>query len=472
MALTAQFGGGSLPTGWSFVQNGAANATIDNSGESADILIPAGTTSDSIFSTSSSDGTAGLEHSVSGDFDIAVRVSTVLTGDATPMFGFILRGATVAEMIRWSVYGNGAEANQYGYQRAGGSGSTFQGAGSLATAAVYLGGAPAWYRVVRSGTTYTFYASGDGALWNQHAQGTSNADPGTLKLSVGSTGNLSGVPVRIDEVVDLDAAGTTDARGTIQTTYTDPASVLTTDFTTLPSWLVLDTTVDGTATHGAGYVELSTATADGSSGRLTYSGTGYVEGGLLLGLRVTTENASAYIAAALAVNDGGGNIDVYMGLPGYGFEILAQGSGDTTVPIRVHRPASIDLFDEPYTFLAPKWSYGDVTSKVWVRLEKFGSRMRMRTWLDSAGSEPSTWDYDAEEDTLRGEGLMEPYVSIGHNPGAPSDGAVRIEDLTFYEVSDTKPTLVGAAGSSAQYVGSTQVLRSYVGTTLVFGSAP
>ena len=41
MALTAQFGGGSLPTGWTFVQNGAANATIDNSGESADILIPA-----------------------------------------------------------------------------------------------------------------------------------------------------------------------------------------------------------------------------------------------------------------------------------------------------------------------------------------------------------------------------------------------------------------------------------------------
>lgn len=440
-SLNAEFGGGALPAGWTFVQNGQANATIDNSGECAEITIPPGTTSDSITSTGSSDATAGLVHSVSGDFDVAMRIATAFAGDDSTIMGLILRGAADAEMIRWTPYSAEHTVYIYGYARSvsGGSGTFVSGSGLAGT---WLDNNPPWWRAKRVGNVYTFYASGDGVTWITQASVDIGVDAQTIKLGLGQYGDKLGLGIRIDKTVDLLALGGTDARDTVPTLY--PANEVSTDFSTgLPAWLALDTRVDGLATLDTANnrVQLKSATADGSSGRLIYNGAETFDAaGVLMSYYVTGSSASpSYTAIGVAADDGAGSdIDVYAASPAYILEI-ADGYGGA-VAVRVTRPLFINEFNEPYLYMdeASRTSIAEYT-KTFIRVEKYGPRVRMRRWPASQ-AEPSTWDlYDGEDDTLRGLGPLVPYASVGHNPGAGYDEncVINIEEVEFYELTDT-----------------------------------
>ena len=78
----------------------------------------------------------------------------------------------------------------------------------------------------------------------------------------------------------------------------------------------------------------------------------------------------------------------------------------------------------------------DIQVLYWFKVEKYGSRLRMKQWEDRNG-EPAEWLYDGEVDVLRGvstNNLLKPYVSIGHNPGTGETGAINILSLEFYEL--------------------------------------
>lgn len=460
MALTAQFGGGALPTGWSFAPNGAtSNAVLDNSGDCAEITIPAGTTSDSITSTGSVDNTCGLVHAVSGDFDIAQRISTPIGGDQTQIYGFVLRGSTNVHMIRYTPFANDAQTMQYGYQRSGGSGSTFRSPNPLI--GDWLEANPSWVRCTRVGTTYTFSISGDGLNWVEQASTTSAADPLTVKLCVGQYSQALGLPFRIDRCVDMTGLYS-DARNAVPAYY--PGTTEVADLSAgVPSWMMLATEGDGDVVLGVGAgpafnpaIILSTAPADGSSGRILYNGAGYLNAGMLASSYIQGGSGS-YGVIGLGVDDGGGSIDVYSAAPGYIEEI--HGTTGEQVSVRVHRPLVINIFNEPYLFLGGRSTPAGAGVKVYCRVEKYGSRLRMRRWRYDV-AEPTTWDYDGEEDSLRGLGPLKPYLAIGHNPGtvvtAPE---MFVEDLEFYELTDAPPSV-----GYDVYLGDTQVDAVYLGS--------
>jgi hypothetical protein len=104
----------------------------------------------------------------------------------------------------------------------------------------------------------------------------------------------------------------------------------------------------------------------------------------------------------------------------------------------VRRPINQDGFNEPYMFLGPSGQQVNTALVSWFRIEKYGSRLRMKQWEDAAG-EPAEWLYDGEVDVLRGvnaNNLLKPFVSIGHNPdSATNTGAISILSLEFYELT-------------------------------------
>ncbi len=438
--VTATFGGGALPEGWSFDQNSAANAVLDNSGDTAAITIPAGTISDGIFSVGSPDNTSGLTHAISGDFDVAVRFASVMTTDNSSDIGFVLTGATDADKIRFSIYSAGRVSNQYGYARVGGSGTNYQAPAQI-NISDWLQTHPTWLRVVRTGTTFTFYGSGDGSVWTQFTSVTGAYSPQTLKVHVGQYADAIGATVRVDQTVDLGDLETTDARGDAPTYY--EGITVSSDLTTLPSWIDLDSEGSGSASHAAGEITLSTATADGSSGKLSFQGNGYDDAGVLMSWWVENATGVPFLAIGLQANDGTDGLDVYSDGPNYLHEIQAAGVQGKQVAVRTTRPYGTQVgFDEPYGYLGPNSTPFGVVTKQWSRVEKIGSRLRMRRWLDT-DSEPTTWDYDGVEDTLRGVSSngYTPYAVMGHNPGDSSTGDLIIDSVEFYEIS-TEPVEV------------------------------
>lgn len=460
MALTAEFGGSaSLPTGWTFAQDGTGTATLDNTGRTAVLTIPAGVAADSITSPGSSDKSAGLVHAVSGDFDLAFRVDTVIGGDNSAMFGFILRGADDSDMVRYQVYAVGLAPRQYGYARFGGAGNNFRSASVLPSG--WLESHGAWLRAVRSGSDFEFFMSGDGYRWAaMGASFTGSNDPQTVKLSLGQYADKVGAPFRIARSVDLAALGGTDARAPVP--VYSPGATEVTDFSTLPAWLELQSQGDGDAVHAAGEVTLSTDAADGSTGRLAYTGVGYENAGMLIRYRCPV-TGSSYLAIGLGVDDGGPvPMDVYANGPGYITEIEVATGQD--LPVRIHRPLSISQFNEPYVFLYFDQEDGrDLTDLWWFRIEKFGARLRMRTWEDGT-PEPSTWWFDGEEDTQRDEGLLQPYASVSHNDGSPAATELVIDSLAFYELNAGLPSASGDAalawGWAASAAGADSTLRA------------
>ena len=480
--LTAQFGGGSLPAGWTFEQNSAANAVNTNTGSSTKIQIPAGTASDNIYSPATTDNTAGILHDLpTGSFDIAIRVATAIGGDNSSGFGFNLIGADSTDMIRWGLYSTDDFTYKYGYARQGPSGTgvstEFQAANAWQDG-VWLRNHPSWLRVAYDGVdTFTFYLSGDGNTWVTESTHTSALHaPETLKFFVQQGYDLLGRTIRIDECVDLGDIGGTDARGAAPTYY--QGTTETSDLTSTPAWLT--TEADGTgssAVQSGSVMTLTTGTATDSSARLVYNGAAaYTNAGVLVSATAPNDGfvQDCYYVIGLAANDAGADIDVYSKYPSYLLEIDAESGAQ--VAVRSVRPvAPITNLNESYVLLEAQETPANVsgTTKTWTRMEKYGTRLRVRRWSD-ADSEPSTWDYDGEEDVLRGVGNLEPYIAIAHNPtpGIGQPQTLQIDDIEFYELTDTAPTgvnsYVGDTEASALYVGSSAVTAIHLGSSQIW----
>lgn len=477
MTLTATFGGGSLPTGWSFEQNGAGNATIDNSGDCAEITIPAGTTSDSIYSSNSPDNTAGLIHAVSGDFDVAVRYSTIIGGDNSGMLGFGLRGPSDSEYVRYTFYAQTAMTNHYGYARSNNPSyfNNFRTATGLPVS-LYLNGHPMWIRAKKVGSDFTFLGSADGLNWDELASVNAPVVPEIVKLVAGQIGSKLGLPTRIDECVDMTGMND-DVRGPIPTV--DVGTLESTDFTTLPTWTTLSSAPDGDAVHSTGKVSLSTAPLDGSKGVLSYDGVGYARNaGLLVAFEVPTPDLSAYLSIGLFLDDGLGSVDVNTDHPNYKLDI-GIGSSISGKFSEVHRPVSVTTYQEPYVYLGgDAFPEGNQLSTRFVRLERIGKWLRGKLWSSvTPGGEPAVWDWEGVTDGLRGLGPLKPYVSLTHAPSAEPTATVDILSLDFYELVSSTPETpggisIGEAGVSSIFVGSTPVQRVYRGSDVLFDSTP
>jgi hypothetical protein len=343
------------------------------------------------------------------------------------MWNIVLRGNSDARMIRSCIYASNVAASWYGYER-------FDGAGAAVTITPggwnWLNGHPHWMRANRVGEVYTFYTSGDGLSWEQFWQITSNIDAETFKIGVGQYSQVLGLPMRVDEAVDLMAKGDTDARKDLPA-YAKGTTESTT-FAELPSWLTLDAQGDGSATLGTNLVELATAASDPSRATITYNGAGYENAGILVSAQRASID-SAFVVFGLAADDGGPQIDVYANTPGYIIE-LAHNKGDDSIPVIVRRPISNDDFNEPYGFFGPAGQAVNQSVNIcWFKVEKYGSRVRIKQW--AGADEPVSWLYDGEIDILRGVGPLKPYVSIGHNPGTGETGAINIFSLEFYELT-------------------------------------
>lgn len=450
--------GGSLPSGWTFVDPTSVGSSLTHGTDYAQVSITPGMTADSINSVGSTDATVGLVHDISGNFDVAVRFASVFAGDHSTMCGFILRGASDAEMVRWTPYGTASRWSVYGYARSGGVGNEFS---NYADDNNWFYGNPAWIRASRSGTTYNFYASSDGVNWTQLSQVTTNVDAITIKLALGQYQNNLGRAFRWELVRDLLTAGNTDARDA-EPDYTTSQSQ-TTDFSSLPAWLSLESNADGSAVVTGGQLQLSTGSADQSYGRIAYVGTGHTYAGMLAKISWTATNGLAFGVAGLGVQDGGGSIDQYSRSPAYGYEI----AGDTThasIPLRVHRPVgTVPDFNESYTFLEDGVNAPESTATWWwYRVEVIDDRIRFRLWADGS-TEPSTWVFDGEESILRREGPFVPYLSISHNDGFAVSATIVADELTFYELELSQVTNVnvgqGIETDTAQAQGR---LKSYL----------
>jgi hypothetical protein len=423
------FGRGELPDGWTFVSSSGGEATLDNT-DGAKIVIPAGVEADAISDPINSDDTAGLVTPVSGDFDIAFRVADMAAGDSSRMWNILLRGNSDARMIRFCLYANNITVKTYGYERFDGTGATIP---ISQPGWAWLNGHPPWMRATRSGDVYSFYTGGDGLDWLPMAQVTSSIDAETFKIGVGQYSQVLGLPMRVDEAVDLMAKGDTDARKAVPA-YTK-GTTETTTFAELPSWLTLDAQGDGSATLGANLVELATASSDPSRATITYNGAGYENAGILVSAqRSPLTPGKAFVVFGLAADDGGPQIDVYSNTPGYILE-FDHNQFDTSIPVIVRRPITLDIFDEPYGFIGPGGMTVNQDNICWFRVEKYGSRLRMRQWDESRTTEPTWWLYDGEIDMLRGVGPIKPYVSIAHNPGLGENSAINIFSLEFYELT-------------------------------------
>lgn len=441
--LETEFDLGELPPGWSFAQNSVSNATISHDDDFASITIPNGTTSDTIFNASNGDNTAGLVYPIEDDFDIAVRIGSARNSDDSTMYGFILRGITDAEMIRWTPYSTGAGYNVYGYERSGGSGTAFQGAVGLAAAAglpggTSLAGSPAWMRAKRDGTDYTFYVSHDGNTWYEVSTVDSSVDAITIKLVVGQIDAVVGLPFRYDAVVDLLSKGSTDARKT-EPVYFKGASQFTDFSSGVPAWLSLSSNLDGDSELVGDEVHISTtAGANGSYGRMSYVGTGLTaNAGAHFRMYAPDRQTGSYSAFGIGFQDGGGDIDQYSPGPLFGFEAELATGTDNLPFIRAHRPNGVGYtLNEAYSFLTIE----DYTpTALWnFRIEIFGDRVRLKHWSDAV-SEPTAWNFDAEDRTLALAGPLVPFAGVSYNDGAARTATAAFDSVEFYELTDTQP---------------------------------
>lgn len=429
--ITTDFEGATLPDGWT-IASPVGGETITVSDSRLHITLPVDVAYDSVFNTSSADNSAGIEHAiVTADVDVAVQFDTDVSNTQGFGVGVLVKGATEADIARCSFYGpSGTGLNPliFGYQRSGGAGGT-SGNTNFADSNTY---AHPWMRVAYDSATgtWTYYSSKDGAAWVQQQQRIQAFTPTRLKISMTSSTPLPGGTTRVNKVVDLLAAGTTDVRDAV------PALVPTTVFSldgsagALPAELTDDSANSGSITFtGTAMRMTQDRDVNGSRARVIYSGSSVTDGGVLALVTHLVSNINAFLALGIG-RDTGNPSDQYSRGPGY----IHESTGSTLRRAMRIDPNDLSAdgkagFEAPYGFLAIPTDTALFAVPTWIRVEKVGRRIRMRDWPDGS-AEPSTWRFDGQDEVQDGPyGLV---LGYSHNDG--TTGGTTSLDVTSVEV--------------------------------------
>lgn len=432
-ALTEHFEGSSLPSGWSFSDPGATGGSNVVSGSRVSVTVPAAVTADSIFNLASSDESVGIEHAVSaGDLDIAVQFDTDISQTDDLGISLIFASSSVTDMARFAVFQGAPSA--FSYARAGGAGGSV-GPTNIANTTYWFEGLPAWLRVTYDSGSglWTFYGSSDGDDWRQIQQLTRSFTPDTFKIGITSTGAQPGGTVRINRVVDVDAAGSTDVREALSSYgRTTRVSFSGTD-ASLPGVFTDDSASGGSiATTGSAWRFTTDLDTNGSRARLQYTGTTYDEAGVLVQFKFVQTSNFGFSVFGIGRDTGG--IDQYSRGPGYGWELTGNTARRT---IRIDEPGTAAGFDAQYTFLTDGLDTdlgGSPGPLMWARVERVDGRIRSKLWADS-GSEPDAFYYDGQDQIVDGPYL--PIVTYSHNDGTTGgDVFMDLFSFEFYEITD------------------------------------
>lgn len=479
MALTNDFDtdGAGAPTDWTFEAPAASDtASVAVADSRVKITVPTGKNRDSIFSTGSSDLSAGIVTAVpdhGGDIDVAVQLDTDVSDLKDLGFNLLFKGSgSNAARVGWympNTAGN-YRPRVYMYARASGSGAQITNSNITA----FMSAVPAWVRAKYTAATGTWEAlhSGDGVNWISHASGVRSFTATTVKFGVTTSTSTPTKTVHINGVVDILAAGSTDVRDPDGAPDLPRDVVAAFDGTdgALPTGFV-DDSIGGSSLTWTGSVlrlrDVGNATTRGaSSARLRWTGTQYEDCGVLMRVANTDGDVACYLTVGFVAPRDGTWFDQYIVRgDGYGLEVQ---SGSIRRPLRIDDPtdgnvavapedSSTGLDETPYCWMRDLTGYNmrDGGTR-WFRAERNGRRYRAKEWADGE-AEPAGWDlYDGQDEVNRGP--TTPALSLSRNSLTTETVDFDISSYEFYRLSDDVtgvlngelPTLTGSfAGSTA-----------------------
>ena len=146
-------GGGALPSGWADSDIGSVGIGGSASYNSGTFTLNA--SGADIWG--SSDEFHFAYETMTGDGSITARVATVTNTNAWTKAGVMMRDSLAANAMHASMFVTPGKGLAFQRRTTTGGTSTNTSGGS--------GTAPAWVRIVRSGSTFSAYVSGDGASW-------------------------------------------------------------------------------------------------------------------------------------------------------------------------------------------------------------------------------------------------------------------------------------------------------------------
>lgn len=455
MAFTTDFDGDELPAEWSF-SSALGDGSVTVSDGWAHITCPSSPSHDSFSSPSNADNSVGVAAAIpehDGNIDAAYRVGTDVSDRRGMGVSLLAYNADKTSAVRFSWFkatADGYFPSFYGYSRAGGSGATI----TNSQFSAYQSGIPAWLRIsyVAATGVWTAYDSADGVTWRTAATVTRSMTVTTTKFGVTTTSGYPSVVVRLDGVIDVIAAGTTDLRAAVPDYVRVPVASIAGTEGSLPS---------GFADRSAG---TSTLTLTGTALRLTHdvgqdntpvSGGKYraalgwddpryeMCGLVFKATRVGSGGSLCFLTPSLGYPDPSGQPwDQYIEAGGYGQEIY--GDGNIRRPLRIDNawdrnmvvssyPTGLD--ETPYTWLADLASGNNPGSgPLWFRLERHARGYRVREWVDGS-PEPTTWNLFDGQDRIE-DSPLGPYISLSHNanPGGSTTCVFDLANLEFYRL--------------------------------------
>jgi hypothetical protein len=452
--FSSDFDGATLPDPWTF-EEPTVDASFTVSGSRVHVTVPGGTAIDSISSTTSPDNSVGLVAPLpahGGDVDVAVQVDTDVLDMLGQGINLICKGSgsDAARFVWFHDNDTDRESGRmYGYGRAGGVGDTLGGA--VSGIGAYMTGQPAWLRIRYTAATGLWEAldSADGVTWRVARSGTRSFTPTTFKVSFTSTAPTpTGNTVRINKIVDVIGAGTTDLRDTAgswsptSTTVIDP-----TVQSALPAGWVNDSAGTSSVSFVSSVLRFThdctqDATGGGAGCRIRYTGAYHAHWGIHLVVACPDDNSSAFLTLGAAKAGNGTWIDQYTYDGGYGLEIqlgairrpirIDDPTGATVTPVA---PYPTDLNEMPYCWLADLAGQYDMGlgGVRHFRLERQGRRYRVREWADGA-AEPSTWAlFDGQDQTE--DDALAPTLTLSHNGVRTGTAGVDVHELEFYSLA-------------------------------------
>jgi hypothetical protein len=461
MAVTDDFlvDGPGAPAGWTqSILAGGDTASLSVSNSRAHINLPSGIARDSIASTGGSDTSAGFTHPLpdhGGNIDIAVQLDTDITDLAGLGFNILMSdGAGGDARGAWHKPTSTSAYVPRGfmYTRAAGAGA----AAFNANISQYQSGIPAWLRQQYDAATNTWrwFDSSDGFTWSARGSAVRAFNATMLKISATNAAATPASVMRINQVVDVIAAGTADLRSLdlLERNRQTVSRILGTDGALPTGWV--DESYGGDSVTWTGTAMRLTDVGDlevraANSARIRYTGQKLLEFGMYLRCVTTTSSSSCFLTPGFTngTQESDWN-DQYTVKSGYAQEVQI-----TTIrrPIRVDDPSdgnvavppessSTGLDETPYCWLKDLTATtlnGNVTNFRFERNRTSDGHYRYRAkWWLASEAEPDVWNlYDGQDEV--NDMPLGPYLSLSRNALTDSLGVVDVFELEYYELASS-----------------------------------